>query len=251
MIKIGAVYCVYDASTFLYESVHRIYPLMDKIVFILNTKPWYGDPVQDEPFNTYKKILSMKDPDNKFELLTGTWEDETSQRNAGLDLLRGFRIDWCLIIDDDELFNRSELNGTIKMLDTAQHAAYLIYHQIYWKNRNTIIEGKFGSFPTFTRTDGHVYFNQDRMIIVDKPLTWFTISADNIMCYHMSYIRSDQEMLRKVNNFSHAKDIIPDWYEEKWLKWDEDMIDLHPSYANGFKKTISANRSKYQLQTIF
>lgn len=251
MIKIGAVYCVYDACTFLYESVHRIYPIMDKLVFILNSKPWYGESVQGEPVKTYEKILSMEDPDNKIEILTGTWENEASQRNAGLHLLKGYGIDWCLIVDDDELYNPSELISVKASLETAVHAAYLIYHQIYWKNRNTIIEGKFGSFPTLARTDGRVHFNQDRMILVSKPHTWYTISANNIVCHHMSYIRSDHEMLRKIKNFSHAEGVPSDWYENKWLNWGIDTVDLHPSVGKGFKRAIPAFKSEYQLQPIF
>ena len=251
MIRIGAVYCVYDASNFLYESVYRIYHLMDKIVFILNTKPWCGDPVPGEPFETYKKILSIEDPENKIEVLTGTWEKEALQRNVGLNLLKGFDIDWCLIIDDDELYNASELTLIIKSLDTAVHAAYLFHHQIYWKNRNTIIDEFEMSIPTLARTDGIVKFNENRGILVNKPHTWFTISANNIVCHHMSYIRSDSEMLRKIKNFSHAKDIISSWYEEKWLKWDEDMVDLHPLEVNGFRRTISVSKSKYRLESFF
>lgn len=251
MIKIGAVYCVYDASAFLYESVQRIYPLMDKLIFILNKKPWNGEYVPGEPFITYKKILSMEDPDKKFEILTGVWENEASQRNAGLNLLRGYNIGWCLIIDDDELYNLSELNSVKVNLETAEHAAYLVYHQIYWKNRNTIIKGVFGSFPTFVRTDGLVHFNIDRMILVSKPHTWFSISTNNIVCYHMSYIRSDSEMLRKIKNFSHADGISSDWYKDKWLNWNMDMVDLHPSIGKGFKRAVLVSESKYQLQPIF
>lgn len=251
MTKIGAVYCVYDASAFLYESVQRIYPLMDKIIFILNTKPWYGNPVHNEPINTYKIILSMIDPDNKFEVLTGSWEDEASQRNVGLKLLDNNGIDWCLIVDDDELFNRSELRSVINMLESAVHHAYLIYHQIYWKNRNIAIDGLFGSFPTFARTDGTVNFNQDRMILVSTPHTWFSISADNIICHHMSYVRSDEEMLRKIKNFSHANDVTPDWYNEKWLNWETNTTNLHPSVGERFKRAVGVSTLKYKLFSIF
>lgn len=252
MKKIGAVYCVYDSSTFLYESVQRIYPLMDMVLFILNTKPWDGDSMEGEPGKTYGKILGMNDPESKFKVLTGTWENEASQRNAGLHFLNGFGIDWCMIVDDDELYNPTELEVIKNSLNTAEHAAYLIYHQIYWKNRNTVIKGLFGSFPTFTRTDGIVHFNEDRMIIVKKPYTWFTISASSIICHHMSYVRSDSEMLRKIQNFSHAEGVPSNWYDEKWLNWTEEMTDLHPSPVGGrFKKTVSVSKLEHKLFSIF
>ena len=250
MAKMGAVYCVYDSSAFLNESVQRIYPLMDRIVFMLNTKPWYGDSVSNEPLNTYMRISSMPDPDEKFAILIGPWQDEAFQRNLGLEFLRNRKIDWCLIVDDDELFDRSELGLVKGMLETAVHAAYLMYHQIYWKNRETVIEGLFGSFPTIARTNGTVNFNKDRMILVNSPHTWFSISANNIVCHHMSYVHSDEEMYRKIKNFSHANDIIPDWYTKKWLNWKEGDIDLHPSVGKCFKRTLSVRDSEYRLQSI-
>lgn len=250
MAKVGAVYCVYEASTFLSESVQRIYPLVDKVLFLLNFNPWYGESISEALINTYRMILSMPDPDNKFEILSGSWKNEAEQRNMGIKILKNRAIDWCLIIDDDELFNYSELNMILNMLDEAVHAAYLIYHQIYWKNCNTIIEGLFGSFPTLARTDGIVTFNENRMIVIRRGHTWYTLSAQNIICHHMSYVRSDSDMSRKIQSFSHAKEMISDWYENIWLKWKSSMIDLHPLNATKFKRAISVSESKYYLQPI-
>lgn len=250
MASVGAVYCVYDASTFLFESVRRVYPLVDKILFLINFKPWYGEPFPDASSNTYRMILSMPDPDNKFRILSRFWKDEAEQRNTGLKVLKNEAIDWCLIIDDDEFFNRSELSMVINMLNDAVHAAYLIFHQIYWKNQNMIIEGLFGSLPVLARTDGIVTFNKNRMIIVNSNHTWFTISAQQIVCHHMSYVRSDNEMLRKIRSFSHAEEVISDWYEKIWLKWGEEMMDLHPVNPLEFKKAIPVSESEYQLESI-
>ncbi|GAH13593.1 unnamed protein product [marine sediment metagenome] len=63
----------------------------------------------------------------------------------------------------------------------------------------------------------------------------------------MSYVRSDEEMLRKIQSFSHAKDIFSGWYENIWLKWRNDMTNLHPSKVGDFKKTISVSESKYHF----
>jgi len=38
-VSLGAVYCAYNACSFLTESVQRIYPVVDKIIFLVNFKP--------------------------------------------------------------------------------------------------------------------------------------------------------------------------------------------------------------------
>lgn len=249
-MSLGAAYCVYNACSFLPESVQRIYPFVDKVIFLVNFNPWLGVPFQGSLKDTLSMILDIPDEENKFEIVVEYWGNEAEQRNAGLMLLREQHIDWCLIIDDDELYNRNEIENVKHMLDAAVHAAYLIYHQIYWKDRNTLLEGEngmlFGSFPTFARTDGTVNFNENRMILVNKEHTWFTLAAEVMVCHHMSYIRTDEEMCRKIQNFSHANDVIPDWYERVWL--GNVNTNLHPSVGPRFKRTLSISGSDYVLQ---
>lgn len=250
MISVGAVYCIYEPSVFLFESVKRIYSLVNKIIFLLNFKPWYGESLQTSLANTFYIVTQIPDPDDKFEILSSKWESEAEQRNVGLDLLRERGINWCLIIDDDELYNCSELLNAFDILEDPKYAAYLMYHQIYWKNRNTIIEGLFGSFPTLAITNGLVTFNENRMILVKSSHTWMTIPADRIVCHHMSYIRSDREMLRKIQNFSHADTVALNWYEKIWLNWKDDMTDFHPTTPQAFKKILPVFQSKYFLENI-
>ena len=35
------------------------------------------------------------------------------------------------------------------------------------------------------------------------------------MFHHMSYARSDAQILRKITTFGHARDVAPDWYDER------------------------------------
>ena len=255
MATVGAVYCVYDACSLLDESVGRIYPLVDKILFLMNFKPWCGDPVEGALSRTYRMIRQMPDPDNKIEIVSQYWVDEKDQRNAGLKILADQGIAWCLIIDDDEFYNRAELGFFFTHLNSAAHVAYLFYHQIYWKDRETVIEGLFGAFtfyqpPCIARTNGLVKFNENRMIVVNSGYTWFNVSADSIVCHHLSYIRSHEDMLKKISAFSHANECVEDWFTQKWVNWNKDMTDLHPVTPTSFKRTRSALDSPYKLEIM-
>ncbi len=251
-MSLGAAYCAYSACSFLPESVQRIYTVVDKVVFLVNFRPWFGEPFPALE-STLFMILSIPDPDKKFEIIVGHWDNEAEQRNAGLKALKDKGVDWCLIVDDDELYNSDELKAVKRMLENnPAHAAYLVYHQIYWKDRNTFIEGEdgilFGSFPTFAVTNGLVNFNENRMIRVNKDHTWFSIAPEMMVCHHMSYIRSDEEMFRKIQSFSHADDVIPDWYERVW-KGDV-TTGLHPSVGPRFKRVLSVSEAQYKLEEV-
>lgn len=248
MSLVGAVYCVYDACEFLEESVLRIYPLVDRVLFLLNTQSWSGESNIQALQKTFLRIFNIPDSDNKIQVFSKSWPNEESQRNSGLAILKDQNIDWCLVVDDDEMFNRSDLRVIFNSLDTAEHVAYLFYHQIYWKNRDTIIEGLFGSFPSLMKTNGLVFFNENRTILVKKRHTWFTISDKNIICHHFSYIRPEEAMLQKVRLFSHAKDLKTDWFQEKWLNWNSDITDLHPIQPSAFKRAIPLSESPYKLE---
>ena len=249
MSLLGAAYCIYNPSAFLFESVKRIYSFVDEIIFLINYKPWQGEGLREDLVSTFNIATMVLDPDNKIKIVSRKWDTEAEQRNHGLKILKEDGIEWCLIVDDDELFNRSELNNALEMIsDPGKNAAFLIHHQIYWKDRETIIEGLFGSFPTLAMTNGLVSFNENRMILVNKNYTWSPISADKIICHHMSYVRSDREMLRKIQSSSHADTVTSNWYEEVWLSWNKDMTDFHPTTPQAFKKAIPASESKYILK---
>ncbi len=250
MAKVGAVYCVYDACPLLEESVARIYTLVDKVVFLINFKPWCGNNVAGAPEKTFQSIMSFPDPEGKFEIVSQSWDDEKDQRNAGLLVLRSHGIDWCLIIDDDEFYNHDQLKSVFDTLDTAVHAAYLFYHQIYWKSQNTVIEGLFGAFPSLIRTSGIVNFNENRMILVNSGNTWFNIAAEDILCHHLSYVRSDDDMQRKVEIFSHGDDLTDNWFNRVWMHWHEEMTDLHPTTPTAFRRAVPVAESSYKLTAI-
>ena len=205
MATIGAVYCVYDASEFFEESVKRIYPLVDNVVFLLNFKPWSGDVIVRAVEKSYQRILALSDPDSKFIILSQYWKTEADQRNSGLHVLKNKGIDWCLVIDDDEMYNKSELENIFKSLGSAVHVAYLFYHQIYWKNRQTIIEGLFGSFPTLMKTNGLVYFNENSRFsgipfIISAPRRSRKINLSQVMESAIYGLRSNMHVVLLAEN---------------------------------------------------
>jgi len=256
--NVGAQYCVYEDSGSLVESINRIYPLMDCILILLNYDPWCGAGNIQSSFETYKKVKDIPDPDNKIMLISQHWKTEAIQRNFGKEVLHQKGIKWTFIVDDDELFNENELKYAIEYLKTTTAGVVLVHQQIYWKSMDYCIANLSNSSPTFVLSDNSIaWFHYCRNAKVVG--TWETISPEFIVSHHLSYVRTDQQLLRKIETFSHGnesrtdgletKKIWEDWLNNIWYKWTPDMENLHPNPdgRKSFSKAIKTIDSKYQL----
>jgi len=247
---LGAVYCVYEDSGFLAESFYRIYPVVDKVVYLINKRTWFGkaDPVIIS--QTLESIGGLNDPDNKIMVIHGNWSDEATQRNFGLTYLRMIDISWCLIIDDDELYNTRQLAWAKSQLIPLAQAAYLVPFQLYWKTRETIVRPKgVPSIPCFCSTvHGKIHFNENRMIIVHND-TWITLDPNQLIYHHMSYVRSDGGMKRKLEAFSHANEIIGDWYQNIWLS-QGDLKEVPAPTGHDTWELMPESESPYHLEPV-
>jgi hypothetical protein len=55
--------------------------------------------------------------------------------------------------------------------------------------------------------------------------------------HHLSYVRRDSDMWKKVSSFEAAKEFdVQAWYDNVWLKWTPDMENLHPVVPHQFKR---------------
>lgn len=255
MKTFGAQYCVYEDSGFLAESVLRIYPLVKKILFLVGFEPWYGKGDLGFPKETLATIFGMYDPDHKFVVVSKYWKTEAAQRNEGLRILHDLGCEWCLIVDDDEMYNRWDLQKAMEAISNATYAngiaaGFLVQQLVYWKDRNTVIDSLTGAMPAFVITaPGHAYFGAARNFsVVDGVFS--DLNPDLLICHHLSYVRDEGKMRRKLGSFSHAPEIALDWMERVWLAWKPEMEDLHPNPGStaSFKRAVSAGEMPWILE---
>lgn len=252
MSQVAAVYVVYEDSGYLSESVRRVYYAVDKILFLLNFNPWNGSANDSGLLETYKTVLNIYDPLKKIEVVSKSWKTEEEQRNFGLSHLKKNGVDWCFIIDDDEMYNFLDLKTQINRVKNDTHSVYLSPHQVYWKTRNWAIGNLVEALPSFTKTDGSARFDKARAMIVESGRTWHTFTPDELICHHLSYVRSDEKMLRKIRTFSHADDIKDVWYDKVWLHWFPEMENIHPNQENtrSFSRAINADLLSRKLEPV-
>jgi len=167
--------------------------------------------------------------ENGATVISRTWQNEAEQFNWGLDYLSD--KDWVLIVDSDERYTHREIDRILNALHVVSNDVIKIANMnVYWKNSDYVIVPKQIDKPVIAVRPNVRFIDKRR---VDED---FTI-ADNLM-HHFSYVRTNEEMKKKIESFSHANEIVNNWYEEKWLKWSPEMKNLHPVVPSQFEQAV-------------
>ncbi|MCC6931945.1 MAG: hypothetical protein IT292_01640 [Deltaproteobacteria bacterium] len=234
--SIAATYCVYDDEEWLPYSYQAIYPEVQAIYFFVDSRPWFGEVTDN--YSMLQCIEDLPDPQNKKILVRGNWGSEVVQRNAALDRLSVDGFAYNFIIDADEIYDTLMLG---KMFEYAYaHGDIECWHTCfvnYWKSPRYRIDPMEKHNPPILLKVGTGRFLEYRNCRSGKhELFPPTIGY----CHHFSYARTDIQIIRKLNTFSHAQQIGETWYENVWKKWDEDhsIRDLCPYNPGAFDHAV-------------
>lgn len=251
-MKMSACYIIYDDYEFLDMSLESIYETVDKVYFLLNTKPWRGELRPDTQAKTKAYLEKICLKFNKCQLIEKTFDVEAVQRNFGLELSKKDGYKFQLIVDSDEIYISSELQNLKNILNNnltvpAVHATW----NTYWKLNpiyriepreawNPLIIANVDQFLFHHLRDG---ITTDEYGIPHNQYISYHIPPHVLLLHHLSYARDDKYMLEKVHTSAHSHEFLKTWYEEIWLKWTPDMKNLHPvipaQYYSAVKQEIS------------
>lgn len=225
-MTIGAVYVIYEESGWLSASFRSVYPAVDYVLFLVGDRPWHGTD-SATPVDPAAVAL-LPDPDGKVEILRGAWATEVEQRNFGMAVLTLRGLDYCLIVDDDEVYDTEQLRGMAAYAAARPGVGcWHLNYITYWKSARYRIHPIEPYHPPVLLKVGSGGFVEYR-----NPATpaHELIPPEVALCHHLSYARSDERMLRKITTFSHAPQVMPGWYDRVWLGWDRcrTMTGLHP-----------------------
>jgi hypothetical protein len=89
---------------------------------------------------------------------------------------------------------------------------------VYWKTGEYILSGANTAYPVFVRTDpSKTEFTKARAVIV-KGGNWESSTHSQLAMHHLSYVRTDEQVHKKVTRFSHADQFGSEWLD-KWKSW--------------------------------
>lgn len=237
-IRIAAGICAYKEEDYVTYAIRGMYDFADVIAVSVDTGTGWSEE-HEEPDRTLELVKSFPDPENKIRILVGEWPTETDQRNANLDMVRD-SVDYYMIVDPDEIYTRDGLARLKKYISWRPFIGqFRMRFNTYWKIRPFCKIDPPEPLKAYTITRVRP---QTRFVGLRRSSERWkcAIPRNVVVCHHFSYARPAEKVLRKIRSFSHRDDLVPNWYENVWLRWDDNhsLEDLHPMHPAEYKRAI-------------
>ena len=189
-----------------------------RVIATISSKPWYGDVKPDKTADLARST--------GIEVFEDYWETETEQHDFGMDQLQDCA--YVLVSHADTFFTREDIKKMVDFIQTATERQYDMRTYMYWKNLNTVVIPDPLLPAMIIRSDVRFKYGiiiQDQ--IVSAPL------VPDVICHHLSWAKTDKEVLKKITTYTHANEIVPDWYGKVWLA--DVTEDLSPTFPSDYK----------------
>lgn len=222
-MKIAAIYCVFNEIDYLAYSLESIYPFADRILIAASKVSWRGSDIRSK--KTLEIVRNFPDPKKKILVKEGIWKEATAERNFLVDWAKQLKMDYCWVIDSDEIYEDSiihELFRTVK--DYPNAVNFYCSWWTYWRSfyyrmdppeTAVFVVGKL--IPSF------------KIVNVRQPTKGKTVRADCFL-HHYSYAKKSERIKQKLRNIvGPGSPVRSDWFKkfDDWPK-NKNIGDLHP-----------------------
>jgi len=246
-MKFATHIVLFGQDKWILKNIENAYPHVDKIYIAYGEKPWGYNPTAR---STYKNSFDLNLIKNskyidKIHIVEGDWLTEESQRNTCVDLAKEEGIDYLMIHDADEFYFHDDFEQ-MKMFitDNPNYDIYTCGWISFWKSFKYVTVANLSSNivghpQIFINVKNGVRFERKR-----KPTGSQIINIPDVICYHASYVLTDVELQEKLKTWGHHNDFnIDAWYNNIWLKWTPEMINMHPVNPSVWYKAIEFNEN--------
>ncbi|CAM9252953.1 unnamed protein product [Discosporangium mesarthrocarpum] len=190
------------------------------------------------------------------DVVVSQWATEEEQREFGSQLIRedprGFKR--VLVLDTDEFWHPVELSRALVLAARTPSVPFIrATMATYWATLRGVISPPEPLRVLWLMDPHRCHWYKDREIecLVEGGADTAGGTADRhqgleldssvAVCHHLSYVRTDEEVLRKTSSFAHASDVQAGWFERSWVGWatNHSLTDLHPTRPSAYKRVVS------------
>lgn len=227
-LRFGALVLAYRQVAYLSWCLRALAPHVDHVVVLHSETPFsaYNPKAPSEfggPDGSRQVLDDLTERLSNLHVIDGVWEAEEPMRDAGLAELRRLGCGVCLIVDADELWPEGGLASLKEEISARRHkgAVFLARHRTCFKRLDYVVEAPQRRLPVAVHLDRSTRFVDRRFpsgprLDLDPSLHF----------WHLGYVLDDARMWEKIRTFSHAHEVVKDWYQEKWLGWTPTTRDL-------------------------
>jgi len=227
MMKVGVVTPAYNEERLIGACIKQFDGFPIEHLVLISKTPWNGPHYPPDKTEEIAKKLGAT-------VIVGNFPPDEGQRHAGLDYFKEKGFSWCLIVDADELYTKEDIKKILNFLKDADGEIYRCDKMyVYFKNLDHIAIKKNGEdhIPPVIAMKPHqrlIHIRDVNCPTANIPVT----------LYHLSYIRTNNELKKKISSWGHSHEIVPDWYENIWLKWTPETTNFHPTEPSVFHRAI-------------
>lgn len=224
-MNFGSVAVAYKERRFIKPHLEHLPDWIEDKAVLNSAFPWSGAEARDDQTG-YGATLA----DTKKQVIQGTWDSETDQRNFGQAYHSN--KDWVIVLDPDEFLSNEDWDKLKLFLESTDADAVVCEGQYtYWKDGWVADPPK--DYQMLIAVRPQVKF-------VDKRVVGTGYVTAPVWVHHFSWARTDKEVWQKISNYSHNEDFdIKNWYDNVWKKWkpgDKDVHPVTPDTLHDFKK---------------
>ena len=223
----------YDQGKWIMRNLENAYPHVDRIYVMHSELPWgYKPEARKNNTNDFDiNIIKQSPYMDKIEIIEGDWLDDTGQRNDCLQRAKKDGCDFLMVHDADEFYFHKDFEKIVEFVkETYNYDVFDIDLYAFWKSFKYVlidpskphrIGGTNQTIVNLHRADKYDYIRNTH--------TTSRVTIPEVICYHGSYVLTDEEVFKKVNMTSHSNDYDGiKWYNEVWLPWTIESRNLHP-----------------------
>jgi hypothetical protein len=237
-----AHYVMYLDDFFLEDSIESVYTYVDKIMIARTSKPWNGVPADlRETEMTLQKILNQYG--DKLEIYNGEFPNEQTQRNWLINISKAKNHKGAFIIDCDEIFIGDAFNKIYSFIENNKPKALRIPHYTFVKDASFCVAPPYEDALFYIDMSCNTKFIWARSCNLEE--TFLHFHDPEIL--HFSYIRkTDEDIIRKINSFTHAYDTNwGNWYRKVYLNFNPQLQNFHPLNPHMWAKLQRFNSNRF------
>jgi len=227
VLRSGAIVLAYNQEEYLGHCLRALLPCVDHVVALLPDAPFvrYNPEARSEFTRRDATPAILADLGARFPHLTvveGRWDDEPQMRNEGLECLRERGVEVCLSVDADEFWPEGGLARLLAAVEgdaTPGAVYYARYHTCYRSFTRRVVSDHRMAVAVHLVADTHFPRRRaatgERRDLPDEHYFW-----------NLGYVLSDERMWEKIRTWSHAHEVLGNWWHEKWLGFTPETRDL-------------------------
>ena len=211
---LGLILLAYNEERYIVPALRQWeeHPEVVKKLVLISERPWNGSV---EPRDRTAELARQMGA----TVIIGDWKTEEDQRNFGLKEMMD--CEFVFTLDPDEFLTKRDREKLIaamllpKVMGNGHDATPSVYRAekmvTFWKDIYHVFSPADEHQPVIAVDPGRVRFTEHRNAHVhQQPII-------DVILWHLSWVRTDDEVKRKIESYSHAKAIPSWWFKDVWL----------------------------------